>query len=126
TVIVTEDPTYVVFPVSQRRLLEAQQQAGEKSLSPEDFVVRVSLSDRAQYPHVGRIHFVSPTVQRGTDTVDVSAVIPNPDGLLKDGQFVQVTVAQAQPELALVVPQAAIQADREGQFVLVVNQENKI
>lgn len=126
TVIVTEDPTYVVFPVSQRRLLEAQQQMGAAGLKPENFVISVRLSDNAPYPHQGRVDFVSPTVQRGTDTVDVRAVMPNPNGLLRDGQFVQVTVSQAEPQMALVVPQAAVQADRQGQFVLVVTPEKKI
>ncbi len=126
TVIVTEDPTYVLFPVSQRRLLKAQQQAGAKGLRPEDFVVNVRLSDNVPYPHPGRVDFVSPTVQRGTDTVDVRAAMPNPGGLLRDGQFVQVTIASARPEMALVVPQSAIQADRQGQFVLIVNPESKI
>jgi membrane fusion protein (multidrug efflux system) len=112
--------------VSQRRLLEGEQQAAARGLHREDFVVHVRLSDNAPYPHPGRLDFISPTVQRGTDTVDVRAVIPNPNGLLRDGQFVQVTVSQAQPELALVVPQSAVQADRQGQFVLVVNPENKI
>jgi membrane fusion protein (multidrug efflux system) len=126
TLIVTEDPTYVVFPVSQRRLLEEQQQAGTRGLRREDFVVTVRLSDDVAYPQTGRVDFVSPTVNRGTDTVDVRAVVPNPDGLLRDGQFVQVTVSLAEPQMALVVPQSAVQADRQGQFVLVVNPEKKI
>jgi membrane fusion protein (multidrug efflux system) len=126
TVIVTEDPTHVVFPVSQRRLLEAEQQARAEGLKPQDFVVTVRLSDSAVYPHQGRVDFVSPTVQRGTDTVDVRATIPNPDGLLRDGQFVQVTVSRSESQMALVVPQAAVQADRQGQFVLVVTPEKTI
>jgi len=126
TVIVTEDPTYVVFPVSQRRLLEGQQQAGARGLRAEDFVVNVRLSDSTPYPQTGRIDFVSPTVQQGTDTVDVRAVMPNPNGILRDGQFVQVSVSKAEPETALIVPQSAIQADRQGQFVLVVDPQNKI
>lgn len=126
TLVVTEDPTYVVFPVSQRLLLETEQQAGPKGLHPEDFVVSVRLSDNAPYPQTGRIDFVSPTVQQGTDTVEVRAVMPNPNGMLRDGQFVQVSVAKAKPETALIVPQLAVQADRQGQFVLVVDPQNKI
>ncbi len=124
--IVSDDPVYVVFPVSQRRLLEAQKQAGEKGLHTEDFVVYLRFSNGSRYPHPGRIDFISSTVQRSTDTVDIRAVLPNPQGLLRDGQFVQVTIESAQPETALVVPQSAVQADRQGAFVLVVTPENRI
>lgn len=48
--IVSEGPTYVMFPVSQRRLLEAQKAAGEKGLDANAFVVRVRLSDDTPYP----------------------------------------------------------------------------
>jgi membrane fusion protein, multidrug efflux system len=124
--IVSVDPTYVIFPVSQRRMVQVQQEAGGRGLRPEDFVVHVRFTPEATYPHPGKIDFVGNTVQRGTDTVEVRAVVPNPDGLLRDGQFVQVLVEQAQPQMALTVPQAAVQTDRQGRFVLVVNPDNKI
>lgn len=124
--MVSIDPTYVIFPVSQRRIVQAQQEAGGRGLRPEDFVVRVRFTPEATYPHPGKIDFVGNTVQRGTDTVEVRAIVPNPDGLLRDGQFVQVLVEQAQPQMALTVPQAAVQTDRQGRFVLVVNPDNKI
>lgn len=125
--IVSVDPTYVIFPVSQRRIAQAQQEAGAAGLNPGAFVVHVRFTqDGAPYPHPGKIDFIANTVQRGTDTVEVRAVLPNPDGLLRDGQFVQVYVEQAQPHLALTVPQAAVQTDRQGRFVLVVNADNKI
>lgn len=124
--IVTVDPTYVIFPVSQRRIVQAQQEAGGRGLHPEEFVVRIRFTPEATYPHPGKIDFVGNTVQRGTDTVEVRAVVPNPDGLLRDGQFVQVLVEQAKPQMALTVPQAAVQTDRQGRFVLIVNADNKI
>ena len=124
--IVSQDPVYVTFPVSQRRLLEARRAAGEKGLDASAFVVRLRLADDSKYPHPGRVDFVANTVDRGTDTVTVRAVLPNPDRLLRDGQFVQVFIEPAEPEQALVVPQSAIQADQQGQFVLAVGKGNKI
>jgi membrane fusion protein (multidrug efflux system) len=43
-----------------------------------------------------------------------------------DGQLVTAVVQSANPELALMIPQTAIQVDQIGPFALVVNAENKI
>lgn len=126
TEIVSVTPVYVNFPVSARRFLDAQQAAGQRGLNAEDFVVHVRLSDGTLYPQSGRVDFVANSVSRGTDTVAVRAVFDNPDGLLRDGQFVQVTIEPAKPNVAIVVPQSAVQADRQGRFVLVVDPESKI
>jgi membrane fusion protein (multidrug efflux system) len=66
------------------------------------------------------------SVERDTDTVPVRAVLPNPDGRLRDGQFVQVRVEQAQAQQAIVIPESAIQADQQGRFVLAVNADNRV
>jgi membrane fusion protein, multidrug efflux system len=123
--IVSTDPIYVTFPVSQQRLLQAQREAGERGLDPTDFVVRLTLPDGSQYPEPGRVNFVGISVERGTDTVPVRATLANSNGLLRDGQFVQVAVEGANPEQAIVIPQSAVQADQQGNFVLGVTQDNK-
>jgi len=124
--MVTRDPIHVLFQVSQRTLLEARQAAGAKGLSPSDFQVTVLLPDGSQYSHPGKVNFVGTTVSRETDTVPVRAEIPNPEDFLRDGQFVRVLVQPVEPELAIAVPQAAVQADQQGLFVLGVSGENKV
>jgi membrane fusion protein (multidrug efflux system) len=54
------------------------------------------------------------------------AVLPNPDGRLLDGQIVDVTVEVGEPKQALMVPQAALQLDRSGSYVLVVDPDDKV
>ncbi|MGZ5415413.1 MAG: efflux RND transporter periplasmic adaptor subunit [Aeromicrobium sp.] len=129
--IVSEDPVYVTFPVSQRHVLEylkrtqGRSPAQEKS-GPEAIVVRLRLVDGTVYPSPGRIDFADIQVSQSTDTLTLRAAFPNPDQLLIDGQFVTVNVEKEQQEKALVISQAAVQADQAGAFVLVVNSENKI
>jgi membrane fusion protein (multidrug efflux system) len=124
--IVSQDPMYVTFPVSTTVILSAQQAADGALPDPSQFVVRLRLPDGTEYPQPGRIDFLSNQVDQGTDTLAVRAVVPNPKRLLVDGQFVTVTVEGAEPAEALVVPQAAVQIDQAGSYVLVVGEGDKV
>lgn len=124
--IVHQDPMYVTFPVSQREVLEFQRRVAEREADPAHVVVRLRLSDGSLYPQPGRINFLDVQVSPGTDTVTVRAEVPNPKRTLVEGQFASVTVESETPEPALVVPQAAVQTDQAGSFVLVVDSEKKV
>ena len=60
-------------------------------------------------------------VDRTTDTVLVRATVPNPNGTLVDGQFVNVQVQGDKPEEKIVIPQSALLADQGGTFVMVAD-----
>ena len=124
--IVTQDPIYVLFPVSTRQMLDYKQRAARKPDAPSNAVVRVKLPSGQDYPHTGSINFVDIQTSRGTDTVTVRAQLPNPDGWLLNGQIVDVTVEAGDPGQALTIPQAALQLDRSGSYVLVVGPDNKV
>ena len=119
TVLVSQDPIYVVFPVSQREFLRLQNQETKTDVSK--LVVRLRFSDDSLYPLPGRINFVDVTVDQATDTVTVRATFPNPDGKLVDGQFARVTVESETPQEQVVIPQTALIADQEGTYVFVVD-----
>lgn len=121
--IVSQDPVHVAFPVSARDLLEAQRKAGASGAS--GLVVRVRLADGSLYPEAGRIDFADVQADRTTDTVAVRAKLPNPRAELIDGQAVRVVVEGERPERALMIPQAAMQLDQAGAFVLVVDAESR-
>ena len=122
--IVSQNPVYVTFPVSQRLILDYQKRVQESG--PEANLVKLRLADGTVYPLPGRIGFADIQVSESTDTLTLRASFENPDQLLIDGQFVTVTVEKEQPEKAVVISQAAAQADQAGIFVLIVNGENKI
>ena len=121
--IVSQDPIYVTFPVSQRQLLEYRRERGDAGGDP---VVRVTLPDSTLYQHPGRLNFLDVQVDPGTDTVTVRAELPNPERVLVDGQFVGVRVERGEPERVLAVPQAALQVDQAGPYVLVVGGDDKV
>jgi membrane fusion protein, multidrug efflux system len=118
TTIVSEDPMYVTFPVSQRELLKYA--TSENKTDPRELTVRLLFSDGTTYDQVGRINFVDVSVERTTDTVTVRAVIPNPKGLLTDGQLVRVLIGTQKPETKIVIPQASLIADQSGVYVFIV------
>ncbi|MGZ9110527.1 MAG: efflux RND transporter periplasmic adaptor subunit [Rhodoplanes sp.] len=126
--LVKLDPIYVVFNVSERSYLDYQKQADEavRAGRPrQKFVPRLRLSNGAEYPHPGRFDFVDNRVDPTTGTIAVRAVFPNPDKLLVPGLFVTVVLRSTEPKPALLIPQAAVQEDQGGRFVLVVGPESK-
>ena len=118
TTIVSQDPMYVTFPVSQREILQARQAGG--GADPKSLKVRLRFSDGSVYDQVGEINFVDVSVDRTTDTLLARATMANPKGGLIDGQLVRVEVEIGAPEDKVVIPQAALLADQQGVYVFVV------
>jgi membrane fusion protein (multidrug efflux system) len=118
TTIVSQDPMYVTFPVSQREFLETTADAQKRDA--KSLKVRIKFSDGSLYDQVGVINFVDVSVDKTTDTVSVRATIPNPRGVLIDGQLVRVIIESGEPEESVVIPQSALIADQQGVYVFVV------
>jgi membrane fusion protein (multidrug efflux system) len=120
TTIVSQDPMYVTFPVSQREFLRAQERG--RNVDIKSIKVRLRFADGRTYEQLGVIDFVNVTVDRSTDTVLVRAIVPNPAGALIDGQLVRVNLESGKPEEKVVVPQAALIADQGGVYLFVVEE----
>jgi membrane fusion protein, multidrug efflux system len=119
TVVVSQDPMYVSFPVSQRDFLRAQEAQHKVDLTG----IRATLkfADGTTYKHDGKINFVDVQVNQATDTILVRATFPNPDYALVDGQLVRVMLESGRAEEKIVIPQAALISDQEGVYVFVVD-----
>lgn len=122
--VVSQNPMYVTFPVSQRDYQEAQKEKGKVDLS--DVEVRIKFADGTVYGEAGRINFVDVSVNRTTDTVILRADVPNPRGQLVDGQLVRVELKAGTPEERILIPQAALIADQGGVYVFVVEDGKAI
>ena len=123
--LVSTDPIYVDFPLTQRELLEARRDMEAKGADASSVVVALRLSDGSLYGQTGRINFVDVTTDPGTDTVTLRAELPNPDGTLVDGQYVGVVLQAGEPESGIVIPQSALQLDQQGMFVMIVDTDSK-
>jgi membrane fusion protein (multidrug efflux system) len=124
--IVSQDPIYVTFQVSERNFLAYKSRVAASASKDPRVTIRVRLANGSEYPQPGLTNFTDVQVDALTDTVTVRATLPNPDGILIPGGVVGVIAERGAPQSALVVPQAAVQLDQAGRFVLVVDAAKKV
>lgn len=122
TTIVTQDPIYIYFDVSENNALKYQRLAGGKGTAGMlGASVGVSLPDEQGFPHTGRLDFLENRLDAGTGTLRARAVVPNREGLFSPGMFARVRL-QGSPEYeALLLPDEAIGTDQATRFVYVVD-----
>ena len=120
------DPIYVDFTQSGAERLRLQRAIMAGELKRARAPVTLILEDGSQYPQPGRLLFSEQTVDPATGTVTLRAEFPNPNRLLLPGMFATVRFAQSMLDAAVKVPQRAVQATPQGQFVYVVGPDNKV
>jgi RND family efflux transporter MFP subunit len=74
----------------------------------------------------GNVDYIDVQLQRGTGTIQVRATFPDPDGLLKAGEFVRVRLPVGAPHKATLLPEAALGSDQGLKYVFVVDDHNKV
>ncbi len=126
--VVEMDPIRVVFSVSDRSILDLRGAAGDvgKEKLASRYKPSLRFSNGRTYKEPGEIEFFGNEIDMATGTLAVRTLFPNPDALLIPGQFVTVVISEAENTLLPVVPSGAVQQDREGKFVLVVNEKNVV
>jgi len=135
TTIVGQDPMYVVFPISVRTTIDLRERYADKG-GFLAVVIRIKLPDGRVYGQTGKLNFADNTVQTATDTLTVRGIIPNPvlpsgkNGVanlreLTDNEFVTVELEGVDPIEVLGIPRAAILSDQQGDYVFVVDAQNK-
>jgi membrane fusion protein (multidrug efflux system) len=132
--IVSQDPMYVVFPVSSRSALELRTRYAGQGFNAVRVKIRLPTGDI--YTQDGKLDYIDPTISSSTDTLNARAEIPNPmrgDGktvaayrTLIDGEFVQVLVEGLTPIEVLGVPRDAVLSDQQGDYVFTVDADNVV
>jgi len=122
TTLTQTDPVKVRFGIADTDQLKwrTEATAGQLRLPPNQaFTVEVTLADGNVYPRKGRLLFSDTRVSGNTGTVEAEAEVPNPDGVLKPGQFVRVRLTGAVMPAAMLVPTRAVLEGPQGKFVYV-------
>ena len=133
--IVSQDPMYVIFPISLRTGLDLRNRYAPKG-GLSAVRIKLRLPDGRIYGQDGKLDYTSPTVAENTDTVTLRGVVPNPvlPGMkagepgareMIDGEFVTVLLEGVQPITVLAIPRAAVLSDQQGDYVYVVDAQNK-
>jgi membrane fusion protein, multidrug efflux system len=135
TTIVSQDPMYVIFPVSVRAGLELRERYATRG-GFNAVVIKIRLTDGRLYDQTGKLDFVDNTIAQSTDTFLVRGVIPNPPlhdpsttggpvRELTDNEFVTVMLEGVQPVEVLAIPRSAVLSDQQGDYVFTVGADNK-
>jgi RND family efflux transporter MFP subunit len=121
------DPIYVYFNISDAGLARLMEEArwipGQAPAKP--WHVYVGLPNEKEYPHEGRLDFVSISLTPTTGTLLLRGILLNPDGKILPGLYARVRVPVKEGP-ALLVPQEAIGYDQQGSYVLAVNEDHVV
>lgn len=123
------DPVYVNFaePSSQIEELSSQEQAGRvAAASGSAAKVQLILPDGSPYGLPGRLDFRAATVDPTTGSAALRGIIPNPNHQLLPGMFVNLRLTVGTVRHAFLVPQAALQRDSKGAYVLTVAADGTV
>jgi membrane fusion protein (multidrug efflux system) len=123
TTMYSANPIHVNFALGEQRMLELSRRAHGKAAGAGEF--RMRLVDGSDYPLAGRLDFVDAAVDPKNDTLQVRIVVPNPDGMLRPGQYVRVLVPSAARADAILIPQKAVQELQGLKTVFVIGADNK-
>lgn len=119
--VVQVDPIRIAFSVTDKDYLKAIENFGAERVR-DVLRIRFRLPTGTVPELVGLRDFEDNTMSADTATLSVRARFPNPNGLLVPDGYVTVLVDLANAPKSPVVPQEALQTDREGNFVYVVDE----
>ena len=88
--------------------------------------IELLLTDGTTHPHKGVIDFVNREIDASTGAILIQASFPNPELILKPGQFARLKIKRKVEKDALLVPQRVV-TELQGEYsIFIVNAENKI
>ncbi|MEP0201629.1 MAG: efflux RND transporter periplasmic adaptor subunit [Halioglobus sp.] len=129
TTLVSIDPIEALFQISEATYVSAIAERMGGRTDPEalrNIEVTLELTNGFTYSEVGQIDYFANRIDQTTGTLEARARIPNPNAVLVPGQYVKVVLQQTDEIEGLFIPQAAVQADQQGSFVLEVDSSNTI
>ena len=126
TSVVSQDPVYVYFQPDEQAFLRYAELArkGERAKSANP--VRVGLATDKDYPYTGTVDFMNNQVDPATGTINLRAVVPNPDRIFTPGLYARVQLEVGAEVTAILIDDKAVMTDQDHKYVYVVGPENKV
>ena len=122
------DPIHARFTLAETDYLHYARSRGraDEGGQPGMIPFEMILADGTVHPYKGHFIFVDRAVDPETGTILVEAAFPNPDGLVRPGQYARVRAAVEVKKGAILVPQRAVQ-ELQGAFnVAVVSPDDTV
>jgi len=123
------DPMKVTFPISEReylRFADRIKEHREKGRAKDEPDLQLILADGSTYPLPGNFYVAERQVEQQTGTIQIQALFPNPDDLLRPGLYAKVRAPTVTVHGALLVPERAVQETQGVYQVAVVGSDNKV
>jgi membrane fusion protein (multidrug efflux system) len=118
------ESNYLYLAREVRNKVDREEDGGRPTDAKVD--ITLILSDGSTHPHEGKVDFINREVDAETGAILVQATFPNPDLILRPGQFSRVKIKMKEEKGALLVPQRCVNELQGKYSVFVVNSENKI
>ncbi len=120
TTVSTVDPIKVYVPISEREYLQTVERS--RAAAKEDAgktVFELILADGSFWPQKGTFSFADRQVDTRTGTIRVAILFPNPENMLRPGQYARVRALMKTEKGALLVPQRAV-GELQGRYQVAV------
>jgi RND family efflux transporter MFP subunit len=129
TTIVSLDPIYFVFDMSEADFLAYQRaviRGALPSTRDNQTIVQTRLPDEKDWPHVGTMNFVDNQIDPGSGTIRARALLPNKDLFITPGQFGRLRLPGSNEYEAILVPDSAIVTDQSNKIVMTVKDDGTV
>lgn len=115
------DPVRVRFSISEREYLDFARRYGtpRTTAAPEAPPLHLILSDGSVHPYPGRVLTVQRQIDVNTGSLAIEAEFPNPELLLRPGQFGRIRAEVEDRKNVVLVPQRAVR-ELQGQYQALV------
>jgi RND family efflux transporter MFP subunit len=124
------EPIYVDVTQPTSTLLRLEREAAAGLLKQSETgkpQVRLRLEDGTDYAHPGTLEFSEVTVDEGTGSVTLRALMPNPERLLLPGMFVREEIQEGVRQDAVLAPQQGVSHNQKGEpTALVVERDGTV
>jgi RND family efflux transporter MFP subunit len=124
TTVSTLDPIRDYFTVSEQAYLELQKRFS--SSNREGWKLQLIMADGSTYPREGDFYFADRAVDQNTGAIQLAALFPNPENILRPGQYGKVRAVIRVEKNALLIPQAAVTELQGSYEVDVVGQGDRV
>jgi len=128
TTVISQDPVYVYLEAPERVILrwdKLVKDAQQEGLTCK-IKIAVGLLNEEGFPREGQVDFTDNELNTGTGTLQLRAILPNPDRSLRVGLYARARLSLDQPRETLLVPERAVGIDQGQRFVYLVNKDSKV
>ena len=116
----------VYFSMTEKDVLAMGKNAGGLTGAIEAMpAVKLKLADGTEYGQEGRVTKMSGVIDAGTGSVQIIAVFPNPEKVLKSGGSGAIIIPKSNTD-AIIIPQSCVSEVQDKKFVYILDKDNKV